>query len=343
MHSLKLPDDSGQRRRLSRWAALHAWKLAGSTALVTFIGFFMPVALSLVLRPTRSYFFPLLSDVDKYQPEGAILRTAFVAATALLFATTTASVLHCKSLRLFARERTSTDLDPLADLRYEDDSDGLHAHVRRRSFRFTSLQILILAPLSLTLGLTFLQYSGLSKFVYNTVDRQLLIKAALYILSTTWAFAMCFLVWYFLKLQNMPDRVHSELPLDSTSETSSSIESLDATCPTNPSLLQRLKAIAAWCVVILRPICLTGQVVCVIKIVGLWLALDTFSIANIRLVKITLLAALAFAEYTAAFFFAFFMTILAVDMRSKASPTDLLPQTQSPLFSQYPPAIVIKD
>lgn len=134
---------------------------------------------------------------------------------------------------------------------------------------------------------------------------------------------MGFLVWYFLKLQGIPDRTAPSLP--------DVIEDVDNSFPQAPEfttsrarIVHRFRAWAAWCIVILRPICLTGQVVCVIKIVGLWLALDTFSISNIRFVKIALLAALAFAEYTAAFFFAFFMTILAVDMRSKAIAADLM-------------------
>lgn len=170
--------------------------------------------------------------------------------------------------------------------------------------------------------------------------------------------AMSFLIWYFLKLQNMPDCPPPTLPSSSAAPPSThhlnedvvfiddecSDDSDDIITPANPctppaaahprplsvpgapshNIALQLRAFAAWFIVILRPVCLTGQAVCIIKIVGLWLALDTFSISNIRLVKIALLAALAFAEYMAALFFTFFMTILAVDMRSKAPSADMV-------------------
>lgn len=158
-----------------------------------------------------------------------------------------------------------------------------------------------------------LRHNGISnQNVSGALQSVQLSKLAMYTVSFTWCMAMCFLVWYFLKLQTMPDRV---VELDADVEGAIA----EVTGPgSGGSLADKLKTWATWLIVLLRPICLTGQVVCVIKIVGLWLALDTFSISNIRLVKKALLAALAFAEYTAAFFFAFFMTILAVDMRSKS-------------------------
>jgi hypothetical protein len=52
-----------------------------------------------------------------------------------------------------------------------------------------------------------------------------------------------------------------------------------------------------------------------IKIVGLVFALETFRISRIMLIRTALLAALAFAEYSAAFSFSAFLVILAIDMR----------------------------
>lgn len=341
MTQAKAVDTPGLRRaRLSVWAAVHAWKLAGLTAIVTFVGVFIAVSLSLVLRPTRSYVFPLLSDVDKHQPEGAILRVAFVAATALLFATTSASFLHCHSVRFFrdaAEAHAHASLDNIAtispvDVAYRVDSPHRnHVHdlseitpvqTKRRAPRLNTLQVLILVPMCTTIVFTFLQYSGLTVILAN-VSRRHLVKLGLYALCATWSLAMAFLVWYFLKLQNMPDRTPASQG-DVIEDVEASYPDTAAFTASNAPVVDRFRAWAAWLIVILRPICLTGQVVCIIKIVGLWLALDTFSISNIRLVKIALLAALAFAEYTAAFFFAFFMTILAVDMRSKAIASDLL-------------------
>lgn len=156
------------------------------------------------------------------------------------------------------------------------------------------------------------QNGALNHDVSTVLHGVQLSKLLAYTVSLTWCVAMCFLVWYFLKLQTMPNRV---VELDADVEGAIA----EVTGPgTGGHCAHKLRTWATWLIVLLRPICLTGQVVCVIKIVGLWLALDTFSISNIGLVKKALLAALAFAEYTAAFFFAFFMTILAVDMRSKS-------------------------
>lgn len=342
MTSTKLSEP--RRRRLSQWATTNAWKLAGLTAIVTFVGVFIAVSLSLLLRPTLSYFFPLLSDVDKHQPEGAILRIAFITATALLFATTFASVLHCHSLRLFARNPAHDSADGFAGLPAEptrpDDAlrldissprdvhcQEIAALPKRRVPRLNTIQVLILVPICTTIVFSFLQYTGLAAVLSATVQRRHLIKLGVYVLSATWAVSMLFLVWYFLKLQSMPDRCPPPQP-----ETLPEVDEQDSDVSTftspNARIVDRFRAWATWLIVILRPICLTGQVVCIIKIVGLWLALDTFSISNIHLVKIALLAALAFAEYTAAFFFAFFMTILAVDMRAKAvHPPDFPLQT----------------
>jgi hypothetical protein len=52
-----------------------------------------------------------------------------------------------------------------------------------------------------------------------------------------------------------------------------------------------------------------------IKVVGLVFALETFHISRIMLIRTALLAALAFAEYSAALSFSAFLVILAIDMR----------------------------
>ncbi|PXF47440.1 hypothetical protein BWQ96_02771 [Gracilariopsis chorda] len=317
------------RRRFSRWAALHAWKLAGLTALVTFVGVFIAVSLSLVLRPTRSYFFPLFSDVSKHQPEAAILRLAFVVATTLLFATATASVQHCRALQFFSTDSHPLPHTPTDHVHLSDDDLSTiatkAATPKRRLSTFSIPHLLLFALTATLLTLAVLQYLGVTNFPTPTIRRVHLLKLGLYLFCTTWLFAMCFLIWYFLKLQHMPNRVHPDLPLQLGEGTESSTPRTH-TLPNTPAnrVAQRLRTWATHLIVILRPICLTGQAVCVIKIVGLWFALDSFSISKIKLVKLALLAALAFAEYTATFFFAFFMTILAVDMRSKASTPDLL-------------------
>jgi hypothetical protein len=71
----------------------------------------------------------------------------------------------------------------------------------------------------------------------------------------------------------------------------------------------------------MRPLCLSLQVASMIKVVGLVFALETFRISRIILIRTALLAALAFAEYSAALSFSAFLVILAVDMR-RASETE---------------------
>jgi hypothetical protein len=88
-------------------------------------------------------------------------------------------------------------------------------------------------------------------------------------------------------------------------------------------LAQRARYFSWYAVGVVRPVCLIAQVVSAIKIVGLVCALNFFSIARIRLINTALLAALAFAEYTAAFFVSFFLVILAIDLR-RATEDELL-------------------
>lgn len=342
--------DSAKRRRLSHWALANAWKLAGLTAVVTFVGIFIAVSLSLVLRPIPNYYLPLMSDVSKYRLEGSILRLTIVTATVLFYATTTASLLHCHTLRLFSPDHSTLPVlhshcDSGVDFQIDDvDLSEISpvttpsALSRKRHSRFISRPTLILLLLFVIILISTLQFPGLyqsyAKSLQHIDFRKLVLKLAFYALVATCIVAMCFLIWYFLKLQNIPDQPSESETLEALSvafdERINSLSSDDSILlqqpsqPQRPMFSERIRAFFNSCIVLLRPMCLTGQAVCLIKIAGLWLALDTFSISNIQLVKLALLAALAFAEYTAAFFFAFFMTILAVDMRSKSPPPELI-------------------
>jgi hypothetical protein len=153
-------------------------------------------------------------------------------------------------------------------------------------------------------------------------------------------------VWYFLRLQATDDELN-EVSLNSTSV------SVTPTPPASASWLARFawlspsalskflsgfaasvahlatldraalvdvtaqsaRALAGRTMSMLRPMCLVALVVSIIKISGLLFALNAFSISRIELVRTFLIAALAFAQYTAAFFVSFFMLILAIDMR----------------------------
>lgn len=341
--------DSAKRRRMSHWALTNAWKLAGLTAVVTFVGIFVAVSLSLVLRPIPNYYLPLMSDVSKYQLEGSILRLTIVIATALFFATTTASLFHCHALHLFSPDYSTLPVlhshcDSGVDFQIDEiDLSEISVSTpttvaRKRHSRFISRPTFVLLLLFFTMLISTLQFPGVYRSLATTAQQvnfqKLLLKLVFYALVAICVLAMCFLVWYFLKLQNIPDPPLEYETLESVSaafddrinslSSDDSMRSLPSPQPQRPKFSERIRAFVNWCIVLLRPVCLTGQAVCLIKIAGLWLALDTFSISNIQLVKLALLAALAFAEYTAAFFFAFFMTILAVDMRSKSPSPELI-------------------
>lgn len=357
MPTVKRSIADSKRQLLLRWALANAWRLSGLTAIVALVGTLFPVALSLLLRPTPIYWLPLLSDVDRHQPEGAVLRFAVFIATLLFFATTTASILHCHTLHLIAsaadrnafihnlHAHSSMDIEPedLNAMQTEPVSP-MPATPRRRPGRLNTTNTLLLASFTaIVIFSAMLQpmlFPGLANRMRNIEYTNLVYNLGFYLLIITSVFAMSFLIWYFLRLQNLPDCPHlpSATPVSNASPSPTldlyeEAEELNADdcMPDRQTTLSRLlghvRAFLIWCVVLLRPVCLTGQAVCIIKIVGLWLALDNFSIANIRIVKITLLAALAFMQYTAAFFFAFFMTILAVDMRAKAPPPELIPFT----------------
>lgn len=416
---------------MARWSLNNAWKLAALTAVVTFVGVFVALSLSLLLRPIPSYFFPLMSDVSKYQPEAFILRLAVIVTTALFFATTTATVLHCHTLQLFSIDRPN-NTNPLPQQHQHILSFHHHAHTdsgvdinvddldlseivpvspvtRRRNARFTTTRIFTLLVLVSIVSFATIQFDLFQPILgYFTAEnlKWLLFNIAFYLIVIMWVLAMGFLIWYFLKLQNVPDwPKESSSTANNTSVSSNldvhadllpaKVDEILSTSPSAPSMTQyttrkppphhhhhhhsqtssqqfqntdrddddiseqrteqqsflsqqeegqaqeqqqqssrpaktfsdHLRAFASWLIAILRPICLTGQAVCIIKIFGLWLALDTFSISNIRLVKLALLATLAFVEYTAAFFFVFFMIILAIDMRAKAPSPEIIFQT----------------
>lgn len=345
------------KRLLLRWSLVNAWRLSGLTAIVALVGTLFPVLLSLLLRPTPVYWFPLLSDVDKHQPEGAVLRFAIFISASLFFATTTASILHCHTLHLIAsaadrnvfmhniHAHSSMDINPEdLDVTEMVPVSPMPATPRRRSGRLSTTNTLVLISFSAIVIFSAMHhpmlFPGLANALRKIAYLNLIYNLGFYMFIITSILAMSFLIWYFLRLQNLPDfpPFPPETPVSNASASPrmdlyEEVEAIDAEecAAEGQTILSRLlghvRAFLIWCVVLLRPVCLTGQAVCIIKIVGLWLALDNFSIANIRIVKITLLAALAFMEYTAAFFFAFFMTILAVDMRAKAPPPELIPFT----------------
>lgn len=355
--------------RLSRWALNNAWKLSGLTAIITFIGIFTAVALNLILRPIPSYFFPLFSDVFKYQPEGTILYLSIIATSLLFFLTTSASIRHCLFVISSTAPNTSEEEEYNCQQKQHlhqfykninDDEEDISEIVpvsplpRRRggpgpgsgtssgsSSRLVSTRALILFVLISIISFSTIQFPGLYQPIFKHLTainlKSLFVNVLFYSIVLTWVLAKGFLIWYFLKLQNIPDydieQQSRTIYTDSSSppprspysvqqqHEESSPSPLPEQNTNGLSISDRIKAFASWMIAILRPICLTGQAVCLIKIFGLWLALDTFSISNIRLVKIALLATLAFVEYTTVFFFVFFMTILANDMRSKAPPS----------------------
>lgn len=69
--------------------------------------------------------------------------------------------------------------------------------------------------------------------------------------------------------------------------------------------------------------CVSGNIVCAFKIIGLWIALDNFSIARRHYIRLGILCTLAFVEYTAVILFCIFLMVIASELRSFSSMTDL--------------------
>lgn len=318
-----------QRDSLSAWLSVHAWKLPGLTAIVLFSGIIFSAAVSLSLRPTRVYVLPLLADIDAHQPERFILRASFAIATALLLATTTASVLHLWQIYWGGpqQNRLHTSLHHISSLTAHASQlhNGLQTNAevsRRRATRMSTLQFAIAMCFAVMGGLTIASQSGFLTAIYENLSVGTVRLFAIYAIFTCWVGAATILTWYFLKLQAIPNRTlpPAASPLFNAGESEN--EGSAAQLPFGFSVPNRARDVLSWIVMNLRLICITGQAVCVIKIFGLWFALQNFSISRRRIIKMALLAALAFAEYTAAFFFAFFLTILAVDIRAKSPSAD---------------------
>jgi hypothetical protein len=120
--------------------------------------------------------------------------------------------------------------------------------------------------------------------------------------------------WYFVQLQESTENA-------STVTGATQVRENSPLCAGGYmySCLQTVsRRLVSW----MRPLCLSLQVASMIKIVGLVFALETFRISRIMLIRTALLAALAFAEYSAAFSFSAFLVILAIDMR-RVSAADI--------------------
>lgn len=63
-------------------------------------------------------------------------------------------------------------------------------------------------------------------------------------------------------------------------------------------------------------LCVSGQAVCAFKIAGLWATLESFAIAQRRVIRLVLLCTLSFTEYTAVLLFCVFLAVLAMDLRT---------------------------
>lgn len=343
----------------------HAWRLAAATAVACFTAFFTAVGLSFVLRPTRTYLFPLLKDVDAFHPESAVLRTGAVLTTALLIATTAATcglvngyclTETCSEAYGAPRKHSTSEKLPVEEIWSESEDVELHissnltrsplhvslsqSHSQGREapensletqvpshlcthqdFRFRLLafgrrnrRTLIVAAILVTAGMLVIAQvfevpAALATFSPWS-ESYVKSPIVLYICGALWVVLLCFLISYFLKLQATAefnsDECQGGVPITTESDRAARVVFL-------------ARKFIFWLVEMLRPMCLTAQLVSVLKIIGLVYALKSFSISKIFLIKIALLAALAFAEYTAAFFLSFFLVILAVDMKRLAA------------------------
>lgn len=417
---------------LLRTLTERAWQLAAATTASFSLAFLAALTISFFTRPTRHYFFPLLSDIDAHHPESAILRSGTFLATLLLAATTAAaaSTLTPPGPPLC----DSDDDDNASDVSADDDvflsgsetfptpvpAPGSRSRVLAKlraklalATRSNRRALVVLTALSVALVLTLVrsfEFHPVDVVVVDTpYDTDVLITSSvvvvagagagdgnapsapqilgavsgddalpradgaydspvldqrsndlespaalfmLYACGMAWTCMLVFLTWYFLRIQaTADDDSDAEIgdardpeegatldapPLTFTLSVSqltlSSVSSSLISLPGNVSasflrvreigvevtaaaLLPKVKAWMWHCVALFRPICLTAQLVSIIKIAGLLYALHCFSIAEIPIVHIALLAALAFAEYTGAFFVSFFLLILAIDMR----------------------------
>jgi hypothetical protein len=111
--------------------------------------------------------------------------------------------------------------------------------------------------------------------------------------------------WYFVQLQ---DSAENEPPATGDGEPRE-------LSPVPSSMYAYFQSATRRLISWMRPLCLSLQVASMIKVVGLVFALETFHISRIMLIRTALLAALAFAEYSAALSFSAFLVILAIDMR----------------------------
>lgn len=348
---------------VAAWLTSHAWKLAAATAIACFTAFFSAVALSFVLRPTRTYLFPLLRDIDAFHPESAVLRMGAALTTALLIATTAATcglvngycqgetcAVICTNACETDGLETATSDDPYSEsedvelhlcpnfqcsprakvrsvstgalMTEEMQVDALRNHtyshfslsasMRHRVATFgrrNRLSLVVVVIFVTAVCLVIAQAveipTAFATFASKS-DDYLKSPALLYLCGALWAILLCCLTSYFLKLQ-----ATAEISADAIDAAQSCAGADERTS----RLVLHLRKLMLRLVEMLRPMCLTAQLVSVLKIVGLVYALNTFSISKIFLIKIALLAALAFAEYTAAFFLSFFLLILAVDMK----------------------------
>lgn len=296
---------SGRKRRgIVLWLAEHAWQLSGLTALTSSTSFFIAVTCSFSLRPRRPYFFPLLSDVSSYDPEKSILHSGFMLSTVLLLATTVA----CWKRAAMLEENCEGGVEDGGD--GGDDNVGL---VRRKTRRFGVTSAVILMFSVLVLG-TFARSFKIVKIVSGVLTAKRLDTIAFYGLAFVWFSAISYLTWFFFKLETISDHDTCDVEADTEAYDNLRLRYQESY---QSELREKIHRMFLRLILYLRPLCFTGQVVCLVKIAGLRLALNRFNISKKPLIRLALQTALSFTEYTGAFFFSFFMIMLMIDMRKK--------------------------
>ena len=295
------------RSGVTQWLAEHAWRLSGITGAVSAIAFCTSATISFFLRQRKPYVFPLISDLASYDPERTILYYGFVVSTVFLILTTVA----CRKRALMLNDGKSAESVEDNDLARIDEGNGTGR--RRRILGVTSV---IVVTLGLLIIGSFIRSIEMMHAVGDVFTAERIDTILTFGIALLWFTAVSYLTWFFFKLETIPSQDPCALQSEETNYGESELHGNHV----QPACRQRFHSLFLKFVLFLRPFCFVGQVVCLIKIAGLRLALNRFTASRIHYIRLLLHAALAFTEYTAVFFFSFFMIMLMIDIRNKFRP-----------------------
>lgn len=291
------------------------WLLPCAAGAVLLAGVLGAASLCVVLRPPPAYVLPLLVDVAAHAPERVVLAGTLTTAAPLVAATVLACALHARVLAAPTRSETPTPRSA---------SGARERRARSAARAAVAAPVLAAALGALVLGaqLDALRATSRAPLAHLLALRALggarstLAARPVYAaLTAYWACAAACLAIHLRRVRRSPHTLSS--PSSADAEDDSPLDALAALADAQwvPCIVRYS---ARWLSTHFRALCVSGQAVCALKIAGLWLALDHFSIAQRHLIRLLLLATLAFVEYSAVVLFALFLAILAFDLRACA-------------------------